>query len=117
IGTQQFSPPQVVHNKDGSNTLTISDALNIFLLRPDLNLAATIRALQRKALLEILAEPNVLATNGKQASFLAGGEYPYPTLQGGGAGTLGTVTITFRESGYGLNSIPKFTPRGLIRLQ
>ncbi len=88
----------------------------MFLFRPDLNLGATIRALQRKALLEILAEPNVLAIDGKQASFLAGGEYPYPILQGGGAG-LGTVTIQFREFGVRINFIPTITPRGTIRLE
>ncbi len=96
--------------------MTLSDALNIFLLRPDLNLGATIRALQHKSLLEILAEPNVLAINGKQASFLAGGEYPYPILQGGGGG-LGTVTIQFREFGVRINFLPNLTPRGTIRLE
>lgn len=112
ISTQQFTPPQV----STTATATLSDALNIFLLRPDLNLLATIRALQRKSLLEILAEPNVLAMNGKQASFLAGGEFPYPTLQGGGNG-LGTVTVQFREFGVRINFIPTITPRGTIRLQ
>jgi pilus assembly protein CpaC len=94
----------------------LTDALNIFLLRPDLNLAATIRALQRKLLLEVLAEPNVLAINGKQASFLAGGEFPFPMLQGGGGG-LGQITVQFREFGIRLNFIPTITPRGSIRLQ
>jgi pilus assembly protein CpaC len=88
----------------------------VFLFRPDLNLLATIKALQRKALLEILAEPNVLAINGQQASFLAGGEFPYPILQGGGAG-LGTVTIQFREFGVRINFLPTITPRGTIHLQ
>jgi pilus assembly protein CpaC len=72
--------------------------------------------MQRKALVEILAEPNVLAINGKQASFLAGGEYPYPILQGGGGG-LGTVTIQFREFGVRINFLPVITPRGTIRLE
>lgn len=116
VTTQQFSPPRLETKDDGTSTITLTDALNIFLLRPDLNLAATIRALQRKSLLEILAEPNVLAINGKQASFLAGGEYPYPILQGGGAG-LGTVTIQFREFGVRINFIPTLTPRGTIRLE
>ena len=75
-----------------------------------------ISALQSKNLLEILAEPNVLAINGKSASFVAGGEFPYPTLQGGGAG-LGAVTIAFREFGVRLQFLPTVTPRGTIRLQ
>ena len=116
VSTQQFSAPRVNPQPDGTNEIALTDALNIFLLRPDLNLGATIRALQRKALLEILAEPNVLAINGKQASFLAGGEYPFPILQGGGAG-LGTVTIQFREFGVRINFLPLITPRGTIRLE
>jgi len=112
VSTQQFNPPRV--SRDGEITLT--DALNIFMLRPDIDLAATIKALQRKSLLEVLAEPNVLAINGRQASFLAGGEYPYPILQGGGAG-LGTVTIQFREFGVRINFLPNLTPRGTIRLE
>jgi pilus assembly protein CpaC len=114
--TGQFSPPTVETDASGKTTATLSDALNVFLFRPDLNLLATIKALQRKSLLEILAEPNVLAINGQQASFLAGGEYPYPILQGGGSG-LGTVTIQFREFGVRINFIPTITPRGTIHLQ
>ncbi len=115
VSTQQFSPPQVTRNPGGTST-TISDALNIFLLRPDLNLLATIKALQRKSLFEVLAEPNVLAMNGKPASFLAGGEFPYPSFQSGNNGA-GAVTIQFREFGVRLNFTPVITPRGSVRLQ
>jgi len=85
---------------------------------PDANatdLLQTIAALQSKNLLQILAEPNVLAINGHNASFLAGGEFPFPNLQGGGAG-LGAVTIQFREFGVRINFTPTITPRGSIRL-
>ncbi|MBK5293915.1 MAG: hypothetical protein JJE04_19855 [Acidobacteriia bacterium] len=94
---------------------TLTDALNVFLFRPDLNLGTTIRALEGKRLLQILAEPNLLTINGKSAAFLAGGEFPYPTLQGGGGG-LGAVTIQFREFGIRINFLPVMTPRGTIRL-
>ena len=115
VSTQQFSPAQVT--AQGNETkFSLSDALNIFLFRPDLDLGATIRAFQNKRLLQMLAEPNVLAINGKPASFLAGGEFPFPTLQGGGAG-LGAVTIQFREFGVRINFLPVVTPRGTIRLQ
>jgi pilus assembly protein CpaC len=103
-------------NVNASGGLTLADALNVLLLRKDLNLAAVIKALQSKSLLEILAEPNVLAINGKPASFVAGGEFPFPTLQGGGGG-LGQVTISFREFGIRLQFLPQVTPRGTIRLQ
>ena len=111
-GTRTFSGATI--GTDG--TLGFTDVLNFFVLRPDLNLAAAIRALEAKRLLQILAEPNVLAINGKTASFLAGGEFPYPTLQGGGGG-LGAVTIQFREFGIRINFTPTMTPRGTMRLQ
>ena len=67
-------------------------------------------------LVELLAEPNLLAVNGKQANFLAGGEFPYPVIQGG-AGSMGTaVTISYKEFGIKLNFIPSLTSRGTIRL-
>jgi len=94
---------------------SLSDALNVFLFRPDLNLAATIKALESRRLLETLAEPTVPAIDGKSASFLAGGEFPFPMIQGGAA--VGTVTIQFREFGVRLNFLPRITPRGTIRLQ
>jgi pilus assembly protein CpaC len=94
----------------------LTNALNIFFFRPDLNLGATIEALQAKSWLQILAEPNVLTINNHTASFLAGGEFPFPTLQGGGAG-LGAVTIQFREFGVRINVTPTVTPRGTLRLQ
>ena len=95
----------------------ISNALNLFFFRPDLGLGATISAMEQEGLVEVLAEPNIIAEDGKQASFLAGGEYPYPIVQGTSAGGAGAVTIQFKEYGIRLNFIPTFTPRGTIRLQ
>ncbi len=115
VTTGQFTPPKIdVQGRTAS--FTLADALNLFLFRPDLNLGATIKALENRRLLEILAEPNVLASNGKEASFVAGGEFPFPTLQGGGAG-LGAVTIQFREFGVRIHFRPTITPRGSIRLE
>jgi pilus assembly protein CpaC len=119
LSTQQFSPPGLRSGTQNAKSITpaftLSEALNVFLFRPDLNLGATIQALATKNLLQILAEPNVLTMNERPASFLAGGEFPFPTLQGGGAG-LGAVTIQFREFGIRLNFTPYITPRGTIRL-
>ncbi|HEV8039472.1 MAG TPA: pilus assembly protein N-terminal domain-containing protein [Bryobacteraceae bacterium] len=128
ITTGQFNPPQPQSNSigginstgtnttAGQSTFNLTNALNIFFFRPDLNLGATIEALAAQNWLQILAEPNVLTLNNKSASFLAGGEFPFPTLQGGGAG-LGAVTIQFREFGVRINFTPTVTPRGTIRLQ
>jgi pilus assembly protein CpaC len=114
--TGQFPAPTVTPGTGGApTTLTLSQALNLFWFSPSLNLGATIKALETRGLAEILAEPNVLAINGKPASFLSGGEFPYPILQGGGAG-LGTVTIAFRQFGVRIDFLPVITPRGTIRL-
>jgi len=98
-------------------SFNLSNALNVFLFRPDLDLGITIQALETKGLLQILAEPNVLASNGKQASFLAGGQFPYPVVQGASAGGTNAVTIQFQQFGVRLNFLPTITPRGTIRLQ
>ncbi len=118
ISTGQFSPPTLSQSTtgSGSSTISLSNALNIFLFRSDLNLGATIQALEQKQLVQMLAEPNVLATNGKQASFLAGGEFPYPVLQGTAGTGSSAITVQFREFGIRLNFIPTITPRGTILL-
>jgi pilus assembly protein CpaC len=116
ITTGQYNPPGVTPpNTTTPATFSLSDALNIFLFRPDLNLGATIKALQNEQVLQILAEPNLLTSDGKKASFLSGGEFPYPVVQGG-AGTAPTVTIMFREFGIRLDFTPSVTPRGTINL-
>jgi pilus assembly protein CpaC len=99
--------------KDSTDArITLSDALNILFFRPDLKLGAAIRALESKRLLETLAEPNVMAINGKPASFVSGGEFPIPMVSG-----LGQVNIMFREFGIRINFLPRVTPRGTIQLQ
>jgi pilus assembly protein CpaC len=117
VTTQQFGPPSISNPGSSSTTATLSNLLNIFLYRPDLNLGATIKALEAEGLLEVLAQPDVLAINGKQASFLAGGEYPYPVVNGVTGGGTGAVTIQFKEFGVRLNFIPTVTPRNTIHLQ
>ena len=119
VSTGQFNPPSLgkVDSPKTSVTATLSDALNLFLFRPDLNLGATIKLLESRGLLEVLAEPNVLAQNGQEASFLAGGEFPFPVVQGGGGGAGAAVTIQFREFGVRLKFVPTVTPRGSISLR
>jgi len=117
VSTGQFSSPAVsLPSATAGPTATLSNELNLFAFFPGLNLGATIQALESKGLVQVLSEPNVLAQNGKQASFLAGGEYPYPVVQGSASGGL-SVTIQFKEYGVRLNFIPTITPRGTIRLQ
>jgi len=97
-----------------STTQQINDVLNLFLFNPELHLGAVIKALQQKNLLQILAEPNLIAVNGKEASFLAGGEFPFPIVQPGQGFTA--VTIQFKEFGVKLKFKPVIMPNGNIHL-
>jgi len=94
---------------------TISDLLNIFIFRPDIHLGATIRALQQQNVLQILAEPNLLAANGEPARFLAGGELPYPVLTG--AAGQATVTVQFKPFGVKLEFTATIESDNTIRLK
>ncbi len=116
ITTGQFSPPSITTPSTGPLATFSSSELNILALPiGNLPIGADIQALESKGVVEVLAQPNLLAANGKQASFLAGGEYPFPVAQGSSTGT--TISIMFKEYGVRLNFIPTITPRGTIRLQ
>jgi len=118
ISTGQHAPPSrsTIGGPAGRDVpFTLAEVLNIFAFRPDLNLAVTIRALQQRRLLQILAEPNLVTINNREANFLAGGEFPFPVVQGGSS--AGAVTIQFREFGVRINFLPVITPRNTIRLR
>jgi pilus assembly protein CpaC len=122
IGTQQFGGPSIsgVQGTIGGPTsgfptsISVGDVLNIFAFRPDLNLGAMLRYLQNNNLLEILAEPNIVTTSGKEAQLLVGGEFPVPVLQGGAS--AGAVTIQFRQFGIRIDFKPQMTARGSIQM-
>ncbi len=113
VTTGQISPP-TLSSDSGQTRVTISDALNIFAFRPDLDLMTFVRALQNQGVLQILAEPNLVTTSGKEASFVVGGEFPVPVVQGGA--NVGAVTIVFREFGVRLTFNPQITEHGTIKL-
>jgi pilus assembly protein CpaC len=96
-------------------TINVTNPLNLFLFRSDINFGVVIQALQQKNLLQILAEPNLIAVNGKEASFLAGGEFPFPIVQPGQGFTA--VTISFKEFGVRLKFTPVIMPNGNIHLR
>lgn len=123
ISTQQFGPPAINGQLTSAigaplqgftSSLNVTNLLNIFLFRPDLNLGATIQDLQQRSVLEILAEPNLLALNGQKASFLSGGEFPFPVVQGGQ--NIGAVTIQFRPFGVRLDFTANIDQENIIRL-
>src|SRR5207247_6609771 len=84
-----------------SGKFTFSDFLNLFLFSEKYDLGLMIRALQTKGLFQSLAEPNLVAESGKEASFLAGGEFPIPIAQASGGGT--SITVIFKEFGVRLS--------------
>lgn len=114
VSTGQLAAPTVNLT---TPTATETGTPTIQLFRPDLNLGATIEALESKNVVESLAEPNIIAENGKEASFLSGGKFPYPVVQGTASGAAGAVTVAFQEFGIRLNFLPTITPRGTIHLQ
>lgn len=123
VGTQQFGAPSIGTALKGvigapttgtSSSFQFSDLLNIFLFRPDINLGATIKDLQQKNVLEILAEPNLMALTGQKATFLAGGEFPFPIVQPSQGFT--SVTIQFKPFGVRLDFTGTISNDNVIRL-
>jgi len=120
--TGQFSPSTSPELKGaignpvtGTTTaFSLANTLNIFAFRPDLNLAAAIQALQTKGLLQILAQPDLVTTDGKEAHFTVGGEFPVPVPQTGAS--AGAITVQFREFGIRLSFTPKTTADGTLKL-
>ena len=114
--TQQFAAPYFDENQPSAalgKTLVFSDYLNLFLFDAKNQIGAVVRALQGKGVFQSLAEPNLIALNGKEASFLAGGEFPYPVPQG----QFGSFTIMFKEYGVRLNFTPTVLGGDLINLK
>ena len=94
--TQQFPAPTFEGDE-----LVFSDFLNVFLFNTNFNMGAVIRALRQTGYFQSLAEPNLLAYNNQEASFLAGGEFPVHFATG-----VGAVAVQFREFGVRLNFTP-----------
>jgi pilus assembly protein CpaC len=111
-GTGQFGTPQL--SLGPPLTVTIPQALTAWAFDPKLDLGAFLKALQSENILQILAEPNLVTTNGKEAYFLVGGEFPVPILQGGSSGG---ISVMFKEFGIRLRFTPLLTANNTIKLQ
>ncbi len=116
VTTGQFSPPSYT-SQNGSNSAVISDFLNLFYFNFAHGLGTTIRDLQNKGIMQILAEPTLTTIHGRTARFLAGGQFPYPIVQPGGAGSVPTVTVQFQPYGVKLEFTPFVNSDGTIRLK
>jgi pilus assembly protein CpaC len=111
--TEQFASPMFDDAKPGR--ITFSDYLNLFVFNSKHGVGAVIRALESKGVFQSLAEPNLITVNGKEASFLAGGEYPYPVAQASTGGT--SISIQFKEFGIRLHFTPTVLGGDLINLK
>lgn len=106
---------QVPQTTGGSSAAaTITQALSLFAFDPHLNISAFLKALESQSILQTLAEPNLVTTSGKEASFLVGGEFPVPIVQGGSG--AGSVTVQFKEFGIRLKFTPTLTDHKTIKM-
>ena len=94
---------------------SFNEAINFFAFSASEKIAAFITALKSRGLVQILAEPTLIAADGESASFLAGGEFPIPVAQAGAGFT--SVTIIFKKFGISLDFTPKIREDGTIMLQ
>jgi pilus assembly protein CpaC len=99
--TQQFAAP-TFESEAGDDKVVFSDFLNLFLWDRELGIGGVLRALQQSGGFQSLAEPNLIAYNGQEASFLAGGEFPVPIV----TGAAGSVSVSWKEFGVRLNFTP-----------
>jgi pilus assembly protein CpaC len=115
VTTGQFAPPEFTGLEwtkasssfgadvtSAKGQFTFGDFLNIFLFSQKYDIGALVRALRAKGLFQSLAEPNLIAYNGQEASFLAGGEIPVPVVSGASS----NVSVSYKEYGVRLNFTP-----------
>lgn len=100
----------------GGNTLTYSDPLNFLFYSAKINVGVTVKDLENKQILQILAEPTITTLSGQKANFLAGGEFPFPVVQGSSGG-LTSVTVQFRPYGVKLDFTPVVNLDGTVALK
>jgi pilus assembly protein CpaC len=100
----------------GTSLLSLSSLLGLFYYNQGMQLGAAIEALTNKQIAQILAEPTLTAISGQKASFLSGGEFPYPVVQGG-TGGFTSVTIQFRPYGVRVDFTPTVLADGTIQLK
>jgi pilus assembly protein CpaC len=107
VTTGQFPSTQTYTPGSGTTpaTLTTSNPLNLFLYSSSLNIGLTIQDLAGKQIAQILAEPTITTLSGQKASFLSGGEFPFPVVQGSSGG-LTSITIQFRPYGVKVDFTP-----------
>ncbi len=117
-GTQMFpsSLTTTPASATSAATAVISDPLNFFFYNFTHGIGATVKDLENKQILQILAEPTLTTLSGLPARFLSGGEFPVPVVQGG-VGNSNAVTIVFRPYGVKVDFTPLVNTDGTIHLK
>jgi pilus assembly protein CpaC len=113
--TQQFGLTSVTAATAGT-AATTTNPLNLLLYNQNLNVGAALQDLEQHQVVQTLAEPTITTISGEEASFLSGGEFPFPVVQGGSGSTV-SVTVQFRPYGVKLVFTPTVNPNGTIRLK
>jgi len=121
VQTGQFPSVTTTTSATSSSTATapvlgITSPLNLLLYNSGLNIGLTLQDLQDKQIAQILAEPTITTLSGQKASFLSGGEFPFPVVQGSSGG-LTSITIQFRPYGVKLDFTPIINDDGTIQLK
>lgn len=114
--TQQFANTVIPGNSASGTGVTVSDPLNLLLYNAKLNVGVTVKDLEQKQILQVLAEPTLTTMSGVPARFLSGGEFPLPVVQGG-TGNSTAITIVFKPYGVKVDFTPTANPDGSIRLK
>jgi pilus assembly protein CpaC len=114
-GTGQFPSVSTTPNSNPLS-LSVSTPLNLLFYNTDVNIGVTLQDLQNKQVLQILAEPTIATISGQKASFLSGGEFPFPVVQGSSGGTT-SITIQFRSYGVKLDFLPIVNDDGTIQIK
>jgi pilus assembly protein CpaC len=99
----------------GGTQVSIGNPLNFMLYSAKYNVGVALQDLATRQLLQILAEPTITAMSGQKANFLAGGEFPFPVVQGASQGFT-SVSIQFRPFGVKLEFTPVVNPDDSIDL-
>lgn len=122
-GTGQFSsfgPSGLQASSNGGATSSaasaITNPLNLLIFNQGLNIGAALEDMEAHNVMQILAEPTISALSGHKATFLTGGQFPFPMVQGGGVGGAAAVTVQFMPYGVSLTFIPVVIEDGTIRL-
>jgi pilus assembly protein CpaC len=95
----------------------IAGASTLFMGITGADLEVFLHALSENRYVRLLAEPNLVAISGESATFLVGGEFPIPIVQGSVVGGGSTVTVEYKEFGIRLNFRPEILGDGKIRLE